>query len=493
MTEAWKQWEGQVVNAAADGCDFHLRQYLGGSERSAVFLTELGPELQRAAIKLVPADPADAEAQLSRWQRIARLSHPHLLRLFQTGRCRIENTELLFAVMEYAEEDLSQILPERPLTPSETRDMLKPTLDVLAYLHEQGFVHGHLKPSNIMAIKDQLKLASDGLYAAGERVTGHERSAYDPPEISTATENATREIAPSADVWSLGMTLVEILTRNLPAWSETELADPAAPQNLPEPFLDIVRNCLRRNPQQRWTIANVASRLNPPSPAAPKPGPVPAPVKQDLVKAKKASARWRFIVPAAVAAFAGALLAGSGILHRQQPAQPQPQTQSGEDTPVTKPAPDQDTEETNKPSPGTPLKDQRGNIQGTPSVAHASTPPSAPSEPEVNPATGSSEHDGIVQQVLPEVPQKARDTIQGKIKAKVRVHVDALGNVSEAEIDSPGPSKYFAQLALQAAQRWKFMPVQSGAQNASREWLLRFEFGSAQTRVYPSAVAPNAR
>jgi len=37
MTEAWKQWEGQVVNG-----EFHLRQYLGGCENSPVFLTEHG-------------------------------------------------------------------------------------------------------------------------------------------------------------------------------------------------------------------------------------------------------------------------------------------------------------------------------------------------------------------------------------------------------------------------------------------------------------------
>ena len=37
MGEAWKQWEGQVVNG-----EFHLRQHLGGCEHSAVFLTEYG-------------------------------------------------------------------------------------------------------------------------------------------------------------------------------------------------------------------------------------------------------------------------------------------------------------------------------------------------------------------------------------------------------------------------------------------------------------------
>ena len=85
MTEAWKQWEGQVLNG-----EFHLRQYLGGCETSAVFLTEYGEgKPQKAAIKLIPADPGTAELQLSRWVLPAKLSHPHLIRLFQMGRCQL--------------------------------------------------------------------------------------------------------------------------------------------------------------------------------------------------------------------------------------------------------------------------------------------------------------------------------------------------------------------------------------------------------------------
>src|ERR1700738_4327964 len=98
MTEAWKQWEGQVVNG-----EFHLRQYLGGCENSAVFLTEYGEQQpQKAAIKLIPALPGkNAELQLSLWWLAAKLSHPHLIRLFQMGRCQLGDMELLYLVMEY--------------------------------------------------------------------------------------------------------------------------------------------------------------------------------------------------------------------------------------------------------------------------------------------------------------------------------------------------------------------------------------------------------
>ncbi len=143
--EDGKRWEGRVVDGR-----FPLRQYLGGSGRSAVFLTSRG-ENQNAAIKLIPLDPATVDQQLVRWKQAAELSHPNLVRLFEMGRCRMDDAECLYVVMESAEEDLSQILPQRALTPGEAQEMLGPVVEVLRYLHGKGWVHGHLKPSNILA------------------------------------------------------------------------------------------------------------------------------------------------------------------------------------------------------------------------------------------------------------------------------------------------------------------------------------------------------
>src|SRR5260370_15268698 len=102
MSEAWSRWEGHVVNS-----EFQLKKYLGGSEQSAVFLTDdRGQGPQPAAIKLIAADPVNAELQLSRWGLAQKLSHPHLIRILQTGRCPLGDRDLIFAVMEYAEENL---------------------------------------------------------------------------------------------------------------------------------------------------------------------------------------------------------------------------------------------------------------------------------------------------------------------------------------------------------------------------------------------------
>ena len=189
MTESWKNWEGQV----ADG-QFHLRRFLGATDRSAVFLTECpAQESQIAAIKFIPADPDAGEIQLTRWRLAARLSHPHLARIFASGRCLLGPMSLLYIVTEHAEEDLAQIIPQRALTQAEVRELLPPLLETLAYLHAEGFVHHRLKPANIMAVGDQLKISSDGIRRAAKSGAGQSRRGpYDAPEAASCPDNRAR-------------------------------------------------------------------------------------------------------------------------------------------------------------------------------------------------------------------------------------------------------------------------------------------------------------
>ncbi len=175
MSEALKRWEGRIVAGK-----FPVESYLGESDHSAVFTTQGQGGRGKAIIKMIAADAASAEQQLRRCRAARELSHPNLIRIIEAGQ---EGTALLYVVEEYAEENLAQILPERALTAEETREMLRPVCRALQYLHGKGFVHGHIQPSNILAIGDQVKLSSDSLGTPGEKRRGA-ASAYGPPEAA---------------------------------------------------------------------------------------------------------------------------------------------------------------------------------------------------------------------------------------------------------------------------------------------------------------------
>jgi TonB family protein len=488
MVEAWKQWEGQV----ADG-KFHLRQYLGGTERAPVFLTEYGE--QKAAIKLVAADAQNAEAQLARWALAASLTHPHLLRVFHTGRCQVGGARMVYAVMEYADEDLSQIIPQRALSAAEARDMLGPVLEALAFLHGKGLVHGHLKPSNILAVGEELKIASDGIGPA--RDTRPERgksSVYDAPEAGTRGGSA------AGDVWSLGVTLVEVLTQQLPTWEWKGQQEPELPRAIPAPFGDIVRQCLARDPQRRCTLAGIGARLDP---DAPPPGRethveqraavqqvVPASraieTSQPPIEANSSadqSQKRSIAIPViAVGAVVLFLIFGaSRLLHAPLKARGEPAA-SVVVQPPTKPK--------SKPiEPSKPV--EKPFAKKSSSSSEAPVPASSASPvPSMRPASGEFTRGVVIHQALPAVPKSARATIRGAVRVNVRVQVDASGKVVGVNLDSPGPSRYFANLAAKAAGDWQFAPAKVGGQNASSEWILGFEFAPDGTKVTPVEMVP---
>ena len=462
VPETQNPWVGQVVDGK-----FPLQQHLGGSDHSDVFLTEFGdPRPQKAVIKLIAADTETASRQLARWSSTAVLSHRHLQRIFQAGRWLLGGMDLLYVVMEYPEENLAQVLPQRPLTAQETREMLQPVLEGLAYLHGRNLVHGQLKPENIMVIGNRLKISSGHVSLPGEFAPVP--SLYDPPEITTAGVSA------AADVWSLGITLTQALTQQLPAWDGIEGNDPELPADLPQPYAAMARNCLRYDPQRRWTIAQVIAQHR--DPAAQPVLEMPA-TPRDATP-QKPRAPWQYLVPAAVI-LALALLAGSRLFKSSAPRSqaPAPSLQQPAAQPAAQPAP--------KPSPVTRATQQAASE--TTSVANA---PAAETQSPILHTSPQPSSDAVLHRALPDVPQSARDTISGNVRVGVRVQVDAAGNVTGTSLDSPGPSKYFARLAEQASHDWKFAPALSNGQAVPSVWVLHFAFGRTATDVVPTRVAP---
>lgn len=245
------EWEGRLLDGR-----FPLLEWLGGSEDRGIFLTVL-KGIQRAAIKLYLAENLEADAHLTQWQTTKSLSHPHIAPVLEFGRCTIEGTELVYVVTELAERVLSQFIQDRPLKVTEARDILEPTLDAVEYLHEKGYVHGHIKPSNILIVNGELKISGDDfLLAAGVAKEIANPSVYDAPELTMGN------ISAAADTWSIGMTLSEALMQRTPIWNRGGNLEPIVPDTLPSPFLGIVRDCLRVDPAQRCSIEEIRSRLD---------------------------------------------------------------------------------------------------------------------------------------------------------------------------------------------------------------------------------------
>ena len=443
-------WTGQIVDGR-----FALLQSLGNSDRRAVYLTELrGPGSQKAAIKLVPADAESAEAQLAGWAAAAQLSHPHLMHLLHSGRCQVDGVPLLYVVTEYAQESLAKVLLERALSPDEAAEMLTLVLRALAYLHQNGFVHGQVKPANILVVDEQLRLSSDSLHAAGAM-----NSLLFEPEIYRAPEYADGVASYSADIWSLGITLVEAMTQHLPRWNELAHTAPIIPDLVPQPFFEMAEQCVRADPQLRCTVSDLENRLRPsrPSPVAvPLEPPRGEPRAEELHGASRFLLRaWMIVAAALVLVAAIAVFAGLRLesRHPQAPRAGQRPTSApvvASPLPVTRPA------------------------------SSAAAVPLAP------PTTGS-----VIERVLPQVPPKASQTIRGSFDLGIRVNVDSSGAVSNAELTSPGPSKYFASLALEAARAWKFKPPQREGRGVPSIWTMRFVFSQTAVEVTPVEVEPS--
>ncbi|HUA15733.1 MAG TPA: TonB family protein [Verrucomicrobiae bacterium] len=426
--DALKAWEGHLVDGR-----FPLRRFVGSSDHSAVFLTERNSS--QAAVKLIAAGAEVSAQQLARWRAAAQLSHPHLLRIFESGTCQVNGVSCLYAVMEFADEDLSQILPQRALAPPEVGDMLPPVLDALSYLHARGLVHGRVKPSNILAAGEQLKLSADQLQPSENGSGRTRRDVYDAPETATGV------VSPAGDMWSLGATLLTCLTQEATLAAAPD-GDPAVPKTVPEPFRGIVRECLHVEPKQRCSIAQIQARLQPRARSVP--------ADPESIPTRESSGKRLSIVIVTLAVILAIAIA-LAIAHYRRRA----------------------------PSPVTTSEPAAAKSTPNPKSISTSAPATKPT------AKTAASGGAVLRRVLPEVPQSARNTITGKIRVSVRVEVDPSGKVTSARLTSPGPSKYFARLALKAAQDWEFSPPEVSGEPAASTWTLRFRFGRTRTEVSP--------
>jgi len=205
MRDDWKKLEGQVVNKM-----FPLRKFLGSTSHSGVFLTQSGHEPPKSlAIKFISGG-AKADSQVSLLQRASKLSHPNLLRLLPGGRCQLAGMDLVFVVMSMLRKtsgEFCMIVHSRRMKLAKCSGRFSTHLAVSTAKASRTLTSNlpTLWPSatNSNSLSTQF---SPRRTAPGNRPA----DTYDAPEAGTA------QVAASSDIWSLGVTLVEVFTQRSP-------------------------------------------------------------------------------------------------------------------------------------------------------------------------------------------------------------------------------------------------------------------------------------
>ncbi|MET0729421.1 MAG: serine/threonine-protein kinase [Acidimicrobiales bacterium] len=236
------------------------------------------------AVKLYRASaPADRSRFRSEVTTLASLNHPNLVHVFDAG----EHDEGGFLVLELVEgPTLRETLAERSTLPSqEVAELGTALASALASVHERGVVHRDVTPSNVLCGRDGRPRLTDFGIA---RLLDTSRVTATAATIGTAAYMAPeqvegRDVTPAADVYALGLVLLEALTGRLEypgAASEAALArltrPPDATTGVPPEWRPVLAAMTAREPDRRPDACDVAERLSAGSVAAGPPSAVPA-------------------------------------------------------------------------------------------------------------------------------------------------------------------------------------------------------------------------
>ncbi|WP_287930411.1 serine/threonine-protein kinase [Thermus sp.] len=248
--------------------DFRLHMLLGLGQTAQVYLAE-APDGQKVALKLprkeVRQDPRLAERFAREVSLSLSLKHPHLVQ----GLYGIPFGEEAFLALEYLEEGtLEERLLKGPLSQEEAMRALLQVGQALLFLHEKGFLHQDVKPSNVFVGKEGYKLGDLGtvrpLAEASLEYAGSPH--YLAPELFLGAKPS-----PKSDAYSFGVMAYELLTGRRPFRGETlealrnaHLLLPPPPTSLPPRLDKALRRLLAKNPEERLDIKGFVEVLKDP-------------------------------------------------------------------------------------------------------------------------------------------------------------------------------------------------------------------------------------
>ncbi len=183
------------------------------------------PALDRfVALKLLhtpPAnDPGFAERFAQEARALAKLNHPNIVALYESGQAGGRP----YFLMEFVDGlNLRQLQQAGRLSPREALQIVPQVCDALQYAHDEGIVHRDIKPENVLIDrKGRVKVADFGLAklmgreTAATRLTGAGHTMGTPHYMAPEQVEHPLEVDHRADIFSLGVVFYELLTGELP-------------------------------------------------------------------------------------------------------------------------------------------------------------------------------------------------------------------------------------------------------------------------------------
>ncbi|XP_031453375.1 STE20-like serine/threonine-protein kinase [Phasianus colchicus] len=204
---------------------------------------------------------------------LASCDHPNIVKLLDAFYYE-NNLWILIEFCAGGAVDAVMLELERPLTEPQIKVVCRQTLEALNYLHENKIIHRDLKAGNILFTLDgDIKLADFGVSAKNTRTIQRRDSFigtpyWMAPEVVMCETSKDRPYDYKADIWSLGITLIEMAQIEPPHHELNPMrvllkiakSDPptlAQPSKWSSDFKDFLKKCLEKNVDLRWSATQL--------------------------------------------------------------------------------------------------------------------------------------------------------------------------------------------------------------------------------------------
>ncbi|MEM7012224.1 MAG: protein kinase [Verrucomicrobiota bacterium] len=206
--------------------ELEILELIGAGGMGAVYKARQRSLDRLVALKILSHDLGEDPAFAERFSRearvLAKLSHPNIVNVFDTGT----TGPFAFLLMEFVDGvNLRQAMQTGGFAPSEALALVQDICAALKFAHEEGILHRDIKPENILIdSRGHVKIADFGIAKlVGEDPDGREMtltlsgSVLGSPQYMAPEQIETPgDVDQRADIYSLGVVFYEMLTGELP-------------------------------------------------------------------------------------------------------------------------------------------------------------------------------------------------------------------------------------------------------------------------------------